>query len=238
MERPALRSHRHRRDGLPRPRPDRRLDPRAGAGGAQRRRRGHLRRRRARRAPARRRGAGRRPAALEAPGDPGRQQGRLRRRHGAGGRLPRARPRRSARRVGHAGPEHRRPARPRHRGAARRGRPARGGGRRRAPGDRRAPQRRQVDARQQAAGRRARDRLRRRRDHARRDRPAAGGRRAQARDRRHRRPAPAVQGLGLGRVLHDAALPARGRARRRRRSSSATPTTGSPARTCGSPSSA
>ena len=37
VERPALHAHRHRRHGLPRRRPDRRLDPRAGAGGARRR---------------------------------------------------------------------------------------------------------------------------------------------------------------------------------------------------------
>ena len=52
--------------------------------------------------------------------------------------------------------------------------------------------------------------------HARRDRHAARGRRAQADARRHRGHAPPVQGHGLGRVLHDAALAARGRARRRR----------------------
>ena len=120
--------------------------------------------------------------------------------------------------------------------AARRGRPARGGGRRHPPGDRRAPERRQVDARQPPAGRRARDRLRRRRHHARRDRPAARGRRAQARDRRHRRPAPAGQGLRLGRVLHDAALPARGRARRRRARRLRRPRRRHRARTCASPS--
>ena len=140
--------------------------------------------------------------------------------------------------LGHAGAQRRRPPRSRHRGAARRGRPARGGGRRRPPGHRRAPQRRQVDPRQPPAGRRARDRLRRRGHHPRCDRPAARGRRAQARARRHRRPAPPGQGLGLGRVLHDAALAARRRARRRRARRSATPTTASRARTCASPSSA
>ena len=67
VERPALRPDRHRRHGLPRRRPDRRLDPRAGPGRAQRRGGGDLRRRRARRAPARRRGARRPPAPLEAP---------------------------------------------------------------------------------------------------------------------------------------------------------------------------
>ena len=115
VERPALRPHRHRRHGLPRRRPDRRLDPRAGPGGAQRRRGGDLRRRRARRAPPGRRGARRRPAPLEAPGDPRRQQGRLGGRHGAGRRLPRARPRRPAGGVGHPGAQRRRPARPRDR---------------------------------------------------------------------------------------------------------------------------
>ena len=62
VERPALHADRHRRHGLPRRRPDRRLDPRAGAGGARRRRGRGARRRRARRAAARRPGD-RRPAA-------------------------------------------------------------------------------------------------------------------------------------------------------------------------------
>ena len=63
---------------------------------------------------------------------------------------------------------------------------------------------------------RAGDRLRRRGHDARRDRHASSRSRAAAAARRHRRhPAPG-EGAGVGRVLHDAALPARGRARRRR----------------------
>ena len=71
-------------------------------------------------------------------------------------------------------------------------------------------------ARQPASRRGARDRLRRRRHDARRDRPAARGRRPPRDPRRHRRPAPPGEGPGLGRVLHGAALAAGGRARRRR----------------------
>ena len=89
------------------------------------------------------------------------------------------------------------------------------GGPRPARGDR-ASERRQVVARQRAPRPRARDRLRGRRDHARRDRHRARGRRPPHPARRHRRdPAPG-QGAGVGRVLHGAALAARGRARRRR----------------------
>ena len=50
--------------------------------------------------------------------------------------------------------------------------------------------------------------------------------------RRHRRHPPPVEGLRVGRVLHDAALPAGGRARATSRSSSATRRTASPPRTC------
>ncbi len=81
-------------------------------------------------------------------------------------------------------------------------------------GDRPA-ERRQVLARQPLPRRGAGDRLRGRRHDARRDRHAADGRRAQADSRRHRRHAPPVEGRGLGRVLHGAALPARRRARGR-----------------------
>ena len=86
----------------------------------------------------------------------------------------------------------------------------------RAPGGDRAPQRGQVLARQPLPRLRARDRLRGRRHDTRCDRHAADGRRAQADPDRHGRHAPPGQGRGLGRVLHRAALPARGRARRRR----------------------
>ena len=131
----------------------------------------------------------------------------------AGLGVPSPRPRRADPRLGRPGPRHGRSARPDRRAAARRrGRARR---RRRAPRDDRPAERRQVLARQPLPRRGAGDRLRRRRHHARRDRHAADGRRAQADPRRHRRHAPPVEGRGLGRVLHRAALPARRRARRR-----------------------
>ena len=111
---------------------------------------------------------------------------------------------------------HRRPARPRRRAAARGRRGADEEDDARPPGGRRAAERRQVDARQPLPRLRARDRLRRRGHDARRDRPAARGRRPPRDPRRHRRAAPPGEGPGLGRVLHDAALAAGGRARRRR----------------------
>ena len=85
-------------------------------------------------------------------------------------------------------------------------------------------------------GARARDRLRRRGHDARRDRPAARGRRPPRRRRRHRRHAPPGEGHRVGRVLHDAALAAGGRARRRRAGRLRRAATASPRRTCGSPS--
>ena len=91
----------------------------------------------------------------------------------------------------------------------------RGGGARPARGDR-PPERRQVVARQRVPRPRARDRLRGRRHDARRDRHRARGRRPPDPARRHRRHPPPGEGAGVGRVLHDAALAARGRARRRR----------------------
>ncbi len=93
---------------------------------------------------------------------------------------------------------------------------ARARGRHRPPGRDRASERRQVLARQPLPRRRPRDRLGGRGHDPRCDRHAAAGRRSQADADRHRRHAPPVQGRGLGRVLHRAALPARRRARRRR----------------------
>ena len=130
-------------------------------------------------------------------------------------RLLQPRARRAAGRLGGAGARHRRPARPARRAAAR-GRRARGGRGRRPPGGDRAPERRQVLARQHLPRPRAGDRLRRRGHDARRDRHADRGRRAQGAAGRHGRHPPRRQGLGVGRVLHVAALPARRRARRRR----------------------
>ncbi len=59
------------------------------------------------------------------------------------------------------------------------------------------------------------DRLRARGHHARRDRPPDRGRRPPRDPHRHRGPAARVQGAGVDRVLHDAAQPPCGRARRR-----------------------
>ena len=130
-------------------------------------------------------------------------------------RLPRPRARRAAGRLRRPGPRHRRPARPPRRAAAR-GRRARGRRGRRPPRGDRAPERRQVLARQRLPRPRARDRLRRRRHDARRDRHADRGRRPPAAAGRHRRHPPRGEGQRVGRVLHGAALPAGGRARRRR----------------------
>ena len=95
------------------------------------------------------------------------------------------------------------------------GAPRRRGGRR-PPRRHRPPERRQVLARQRVPRPRARDRLAGRRHHARRDRHADRGRRPQDAAGRHRRHPARREGQRVGRVLHDAALAAGGRARRRR----------------------
>ena len=76
VERPAVHAHRHRRHRPARRRPDRRLDPRAGAGRAARRRGRGAGRRRARRHAPRRRGAGRHAAPPGQAGADRRQQDR------------------------------------------------------------------------------------------------------------------------------------------------------------------
>ena len=123
---------------------------------------------RARRAAPRRRRAGRGAARRDAAHPRGGQQGRRLRPGRAGGRVLRARARRPAAGVRHAGPGHRRPARPDRRAAARRG--IGGGGDARAARADRAPERGQVLAREPPARPGAGDRGRTRRHHARRDR--------------------------------------------------------------------
>ncbi len=128
------------------------------------------------------------------------------------------------------GPGHRRPARPRRRAAARGGatcpRRTRTPSAWRSSGARTSASRRSVN---RAAGRRARDRLRGRRHHARRDRPAARGRRAQAGHRRHRRPAPPGQGHRARSSTTRRCAPSARPSAPTSRSSSATRTTASPA---------
>ena len=218
VERAVLHARGHGRRRPRGPRRARGLDPRAGPRGAGGRGRGRARRRRAGRAAPRRRGAGRPAAPLADPRARRGEQVRRPERRPAGGRVPPPRPRRADRRVGRARPRDRRPAR-RHRGrASGRRRPRRGRGRG-PPRRHRPPQRGQVVARQPVPRPRAGDRVRARRDDARRDRRAPRGRRAGGRARRHRgHPAP-VEGRGVGgRVEYytAAALAPRRRARRRR----------------------
>ena len=122
------------------------------------------------------------------------------------------------------------------RAAARGRRDRRRRGRGRAPRGHRPPERRQVEPRQRVPGLRAGDRLRRRRHDPRRDRHAD-----QVEDRKLilvdtagiRR---AGEGHRVRRVLHDAALPARRRARRRRARRLRRAGRRHRRRTCGSPS--
>ena len=148
----------------------------------------------------------------------------------------RPRARRADRRLRRPGPRQRRSAGPHRRAAPAGGRGGRGRGGDPPRGDR-TSERRQVIAREPLPGRAARDRLRAGRHDPRRDRHAAAGRRAPPDARRHRRHAPAVEGRGLGRVLHRAALPARRRARRRRARRLRRHRRRHRRRTCGSPSS-
>ena len=190
VERAPLHADRHRRHGLPRPRPDRRLDPRAGAGRARRRRRSRCSSstRRPACGPATRRW----PTCCAA-GDDARCSSRPTRstsvrRHPAGRRvLPR-----SASATRSPSPP-RRASAPATCSTAIVERAAREADEEDEEDDAirlavdRAAERRQVDARQPLPRRRARDRLRRRGHDARRDRPAARGRRPPRRPRRHRR---------------------------------------------------
>src|SRR5215213_5774773 len=214
VERAQTDADRHRRRRPRGPRRDAALDPGAGACGARGRAGRAVRRRRARRPAPRRPRDGRPAAAGQSPRDRRGQQGRPGRRRAARRRVPRARLRRTDRCLGRPGPRHRRPARSPRRGCARERGAGGGRGHRPARADR-PPERRQVEHGQPHPRRRARDRLRGRRHHPRRDRPAVHIRGPQTDPRRHRRPAPSGQGRRLDRVLHLAAQPPRGRARRR-----------------------